>query len=78
MKDSQVVTEGLDGTDPALHKCALRRFRSAMESLSLPSKSSEFSNFDRADLLVLAARFLAPSETYALLDELPIPSSVGA
>lgn len=70
MEDSQVETEGLDRTDPALHKRALRRFRSAMDSLSLPSKSSEFSNFDRADLLVLAARFSAPSATYALLDEL--------
>ena len=73
MEDSQVETEGLDRTDPALHKRALRRFRSAMESLSLPSKSSEFSDFDRADLLVLAARFSAPSATYALLDELSEP-----
>ena len=73
MGDSQDETEGLDRTDPRLHKRALRRFRSAMESLSLPSKSTEFSNFERSDLLVLAARFLAPSATYALLDELSEP-----
>ena len=73
MGDSQDETEGLDRTDPRLHKRALRRFRSAMDSLSLPSKSTEFSNFERSDLLVLAARFLAPSATYALLDELSEP-----
>lgn len=72
-EDSRVETEGLDGTDPTLHKRALRRFRSAMESLSLPSKASEFSNFERSDLLTLAARFLAPAATYALLDELSEP-----
>ena len=38
------------------------------------SKASEFLNCDRADLLVLAARFSAPSETYTLLDELPKPN----